>query len=264
MLPLLPLVYLDSEQLVSWMNIGDEASGAHLQAIVYPVRTVAQIDASQSTQDINKCFERWGLPEKIKIDNGRPFVNPHARKLPTLTILWWIGLGIEVIQNPPKCPQDNGTVEKLQGTLCSWSNPKDCKNIKALQKRLNEESDFQRNHYRIPSKASKAYKTRLEIHPELEQNKRVYNSELFDIQKVYDFLAQNVWVRTIRKKGDFKFNNSYFYIGKQFAHITVFITFDPIEKQWLFRQSDGTLIKTSDKYIPSAKQILDFANMSKN
>ena len=106
------------------MNIGDEATGAHLKALVYNVRTVGEIKANLGTQGINESFQRWGLPKRIKIDNGRPFVNSTSRKVPTKTILWWVGLGIKVIQNTPRRPQENGIVECLQGTMCSWSNPK--------------------------------------------------------------------------------------------------------------------------------------------
>ena len=129
------------------MNIADEGSSSHLRAVVHDKRTVAEMDATQATQDVNGCFETSGLPLNIKIDNGRPFVNPNARDVPTLTELWWIGLGINVIKNTPGCPQQNGIVESLQGTMCNWSNPKGQPDIEALQQRLDEESDFQRNHY---------------------------------------------------------------------------------------------------------------------
>ena len=37
--------------------------------------------------------------------------------------LWLIGLGIEVIWNPPRCPQANGVVERSQGTGKRWAEP---------------------------------------------------------------------------------------------------------------------------------------------
>lgn len=246
---------------VSWMNIADEGTSAHLKAFVCEASTVTQMDAQAVTQQINTCFERWGLPKQIKIDNGLPFVYPRARDVPTLTKLWWIGLGIKVIQNAPRCPQQNGIVECSQGIMCNWSNPKDALNAQTLQQRLDEESDFQRNYYKMPNKK---LKTRIELHPDLEHNPRIYAAKNFDMQRVYDYLSNKVFKRTINNAGVLSFWNINIYIGKKFAQLPLTITFDPIEMQWLLRKKDGTLMKTLKKGIPSEKQIKEFAVMSMN
>lgn len=243
------------------MNIGDEASGAHLKAKVYAEDRVAKLCPKQATMDINQSFEKYGLPENIKIDNGRPFVNPNSRDVPTLSILWWIGLGIKVIQNTPRRPQENGIVECLQGTMCSWSNPKDQPNVEALQKRLDEESNFQRNHYRLPARNNK---TRKELYPELELNPRKYSPDLFDMNRVYAFLSEKVWTRTVKKRGQVAVFGNLVYIGMKYAGSEVTMTFDPLEKQWLFRKIDGTLLKTSTQEVPQEKEIVEFATMSMN
>ena len=111
------------------MNIGDEGTSAHLQASVDKSRYVASIKLQTGINYVNQAFERWGLPKNIKIDNGHPFVNPNNSNVASKAKLWWIGLGINVIQNTPRCPQQNGIVESLQGTICSWSNPSDCETI---------------------------------------------------------------------------------------------------------------------------------------
>lgn len=254
-------VGLANGEEVSWMNIADEGTSAHLKAFVCEVSTVTQMDAQAVTQQINTCFERWGLPKQIKIDNGLPFVYPRARDVPTLTKLWWIGLGIKVIQNAPRCPQQNGIVECSQGIMCNWSNPKDALNPQTLQQRLDEESDFQRNYYKMPNKK---LKTRIELHPDLEHNPRIYTAKNFDIQRVYDYLSNKVFKRTINNAGVLSFWNINIYIGKKFAQLPLTITFDPIEMQWLLRKKDGTLMKTLKKGIPSEKQIKEFAVMSMN
>lgn len=243
------------------MNIGDEATGAHLKAKVYPVNRVSKICPQQATRDINQSFQRYGMPKVIKIDNGRPFVVPNTRDIPTLSILWWIGLGIKVIQNTPCQPQENGIVECLQGTMCSWSNPKDQPNPWALQKRLDEESDFQRNHYRMPARN---YKTRIELYPALENNQRKYSSKLFNMKRVYSYLSEKVWERTVAKRGQVSVFGKDVYIGIKYARLSITMTFDPIEKQWIFRKTDGSLLKTSTLEVPQEQEILEFATMSKN
>ena len=247
---------LGTGEQVSWMNIGDEGTGSHLDVHVYEHRTVGEIDPKLSTQRINKSFERWGLPKEIKIDNGHPFVNPNGRDSPTKTILWWAGLGIKVTQNTPRCPQQNGIVECLQGTMCSWSNPGEQPSAEALQKRLIEESDFQRNHYRM---SAKNRKTRIELYPGLETNKRVYDPNNFKMQLVYNYLSEKVIRRTIRKSGLVRFFGEYVYVGKRYFGLDVTITFDPIEKQWMVRKEDGTLLKTSGIGVPVETEIKEFA-----
>ncbi len=246
---------------VSWMNIADEGTSSHLKAIVYPQRVVASIPLQAFTWDLNQCFAKWGLPQKIKVDNGRPIVHPDQTDVPTKAKLWWIGLGIEVIQNTPGRPQENGTVECLQGIMKSWSAPRTQANLKALQKRLDEESNFQRNHYRIPSKNRQ---TRLEMYPELMTNTRTYAPEQFNIQRVYDYLKKFVWQRRVRNNGEVKLFGQYIYIGKKYAKEPITMTIDPIEHQWECRKLDGTLLKLTKRGIPSEKEIKEFAMMSKN
>lgn len=249
-------IKLSDGRKVSWMNCADEASSSHLKAKIYSTRTVANIDLRMATQDINTNFTRWGLPELIKLDNGRPFVNPNALDIPTLAILWWIGLGIKVIRNAPRRPQQNGTVEALQGIMHSWSNPGKCLNEKELQLRIDQESDFQRNFYMIPAKG---HETRIKLYPELENNLRKYDPECFNIEIVYQYLARQVWHRTIKKNGEIKFWSNNFYITNRLAGEQCTITFDQIEMRWVFRDQYGRLLKYSSKHIPKENEIKEFA-----
>jgi len=255
------LVQLSSGQKVSWMNIGDEATAAHLKAKVYETDRVSKICPKAATRNINQSFMDWGMPQAIKIDNGRPFIIPNSADVPTLTVFWWVGLGIKVIQNTPCRPQENGIVECLQGTMSSWSNPKNQPDSQSLQQRLDEESDFQRNHYRMPARK---YKSRIEIYPELEKNTRKYDPNLFQMKRVYEYLSKKVWKRIVKKTGQVSLFGKPVYIGNHYAGEEVTITFDPLEKQWLFRKFDGTLLKTSKRQVPEKQEIIDFATMSKN
>lgn len=243
------------------MNIADEGTTAHLKAFVQNCVTVSSMNEQAIVQLINSCFQLWGLPKNIKIDNGHPFVTPAFIDLPTKSKLWWIGLGINVIQNDLGCPQQNGAVECLQGIMKNWSNPKIYENMKQLQHRLDDESDFQRNHYRIPAKENK---TRSELYPDLFTNPRKYHPDNFDIQLVYQYLSQQVWKRKINAGGKVNFMNNEIYISYKYKQIPVDVTFNPIEKKWIIRKEDGTMLKKSNIGIPNEEQIKDFAIMSKN
>lgn len=249
-------IRLGNGSQVSWMNVADEGTGAHLGIFVNKHRRVNEMNPSNATQYINRSFERWGLPKEIKVDNGHPFVNTRGRDSPTKTILWWVGLGIEVIQNRPRCPQENGIVECLQGTMRQWSNPKEQMSIESLQERLDEESDFQRNHYRIPSRN---YKTRIELYPDLETNTRIYDPKKFNMKLVDKYLAKKVFHRSIKKAGNVKFLGEYEYVGTRYKGLNVTVTFDASQRLWYIRKQDGALLKTTTKGVPSKKEIISFA-----
>lgn len=226
-----------------------------------PQKIVEALCGKPVCQTINQCFENWGLPQCIKIDNGVPLANRDKRELPTLTQLWWIGLGIEVHLNNFNRPQQNGTVEGLQGIGYRWSAPHLYDSLEAYQARINETALFQRENFRIRRFGDK---TRKELYPELWENPRRYSPSNFNIQKVYDNLSKRVWKRTINGAGQFRFWTMRFYIGKAFIGQPVTITFDPIEIQWMIRNLKGELLKLKTLMPFTENDILDYAGISKN
>ena len=97
------------------------------------------------------------------------------------------------------------------------------------------------------------------MYPELETNPRIYNPDLFDINRVYNYLKNKVWKRKVKKNGQLRFGGIHIYVGIKYVGITVLITFDPIEKLWMVRKKDDTLLKTYDSGVPTEKEIKDFA-----
>lgn len=210
---------------------------------------------------VNRCFEIEGLPQRIKIDNGVPLVYPHERDLPTLTVLWWIGLGIEVVYNKARCPQQNGTVEGLQGICFRWSNPAKSASVQELQQAVKEANRIQRSVYLIPKKK---HQTRAQFYPQLNTNPRRYHINAFHFERVDQYLAQKVWKRTVKKNGCIKLYATEIYVAEALAGQIVTVTYDLIEPQWIIRSGNGTLLKTSKRALITAKVILDHVNMSKN
>lgn len=210
---------------------------------------------------VNHCFEAEGLPKCIKLDNGEPLVYPSERDLPTLTVLWWIGLGIEVVYNKPRCPQQNGTVEGLQGICFRWSDPAQRDSVVALQSAVNEANRIQRCVYRL---RKEKYQTRIQIYPHLATNPRRFHIQAFVFDRVKQHLKQKVWQRKVKKNGGIKFYATEIYISQALAGQDVTITYDPIEPQWIIRDANGVLLKTSNKALITEEMILNHVNMSKN
>lgn len=63
-----------------------------------------------------QAFEEYGLPERIRSDNGTPFASTGAGGLSVLSIRC-IQLGIEPVRTRPGHPQDNGRIERGHRTL---------------------------------------------------------------------------------------------------------------------------------------------------
>src|SRR5271157_5277768 len=73
-------------------------------------------------------FVRWGLPDRVRVDNGYPWGS--SRDLPPELALWLIGLGVEPIWNPPAQPTRNPKVERSNGLTQQWG---ELRNLHRLQ-----------------------------------------------------------------------------------------------------------------------------------
>ena len=63
-----------------------------------------------------RAFERYGVPEAIRSDNGAPFASTAPAGLTTLSV-WWLKLGIRLERIEPGKPQQNGRHERMHLTL---------------------------------------------------------------------------------------------------------------------------------------------------
>jgi putative transposase len=80
-----------------------------------------------------RVFKEYGLPERIRTDNGVPFATQSAGGLSRLSV-WWIHLGIYPERIRPGHPQENGRHERMHRTLKSAvTNPPE-KNFESQQK----------------------------------------------------------------------------------------------------------------------------------
>jgi putative transposase len=62
-------------------------------------------------KSFESIFERYGLPQAIRSDNGSPFASSQAVWGLSQLSAWWMALGIELERGRPAHPQDNGAHE---------------------------------------------------------------------------------------------------------------------------------------------------------
>jgi len=81
---------------------------------IYSRRTVVLVSKTPRASAVGlltrKCLMKWGVPERIKTDNGSDFVARQTKRLLS-------ALGIEVELSPPYEPRTKGNVERVIGTF---------------------------------------------------------------------------------------------------------------------------------------------------
>jgi transposase InsO family protein len=112
-------------------------------------------------------FREFGLPDAIRTDNGEPFASVGLLGLSRLTI-WWIRLGILHQRIDPGCPQQNGSHERMHGTLKRQVASPPARSLRAQQARFDSfcaEYNQERPHEGLPGMATPASLYRPSVRP---------------------------------------------------------------------------------------------------
>lgn len=82
-----------------------------------------------------RVFAEYGLPERIRTDNGTPFAGRGLAGLSRLAV-FWIRLGIEPTRGRPGCPGDNGAHEQFHRVLKQQTACPPAGSLRAQQRRF--------------------------------------------------------------------------------------------------------------------------------
>jgi transposase InsO family protein len=160
--------------------------------------------------ELRKAFRRWGRPERLRVDNGAPWGS--SSDLPTDLELWLKGLGVDLECNPPHSPQDNGIVERSQGTAKRWGEPDQCDTAAVFQGRLDLMDQIQREQY--PGLGGRC---RLEVYPELAHSGRRYTPRWeraeWDFEAAKAHLAGFAARRLVSRSGKISVYNKNYHVG---------------------------------------------------
>jgi hypothetical protein len=187
-------------------------------------------------QALRQAFATWGLPPRLRVANGKPWGS--WSDLPPPLALWAIGLGIELVWIPPRCPQHNGVVERSQGTGKHWAEPGRCATVAALQARFDDLDRLQREEY-----PHQGERTRWELYPELAQAERRYRRrgerQQWAIERVRAQLSTYAVPRRVDHSGNVSVYNRNQYVGSMHGGKTSYVLFDPQAGEWLFADTEG-------------------------
>jgi hypothetical protein len=163
--------------------------------------------------------------------------------LPSELTLWLLGLDIGILFNPPRRPQDNGVIERSQGTGKRWAEPRACATAEELQRRLKDMDVIQREEY--PSLQGRS---RLAVYPGLKHSGREYTRrwerQHWRLDLVLAHLAGYAVPRHVDSSGSVSVYNRSHYVGKRYTGQTVYVSVDPLRCEWLFRDEQGNHVRT--------------------
>lgn len=205
----------------------------------FPYSRISQVPIKQIQDRLILVFTQWGLPQKLKFDNGSPFGIPKRDGISVMT-LWLIGMGISVHFNRPRRPTDNASVERMQGISANWAEALKAPHIEILQQRLDAVAFFQRHCF--PSRTC-GNKTRIQAYPALNQIKRPFQPQNFNFEQVQDFIQLTNWKRKVGKTGRIQLFNKGLQIGYQYKRQWVVIKYHKQKHVWQCFNSQAQLIK---------------------
>ena len=186
--------------------------------------------AAQVRPLFEATFREYGLPMRIRTDNGPPFVSVGAGGLSALSI-WWIKLGILPERIDPGSPQQNGRHERMHRTLEEATARPPASNIAAQQRRFDafrQQYNTERPHEALGQQPPITYWT-----PSLRAYPRRLEEPTY---------ADGASVRRVRLCGDIKWRGELIYIHKALLGEPVgifetdtswLVRYGPIELGWI-------------------------------
>jgi len=205
-----------------------------------PLGHLNAVPVADIREALREMFERYGLPEVLRVDNGGPWGKPQ--NTPSWLALWLAGLGICVQWIRPRCPKDNPQIERCNGLIDPWSEPWTCPTREAWQANLEGMIQRQRDEYPTANQQS-----RTQIHPEFYVPRRPYRRQdeaaLWNIAGARALLAQFSWQRVVSKTGQLTAMNQRFGVGRAYGGKTVTVTYDATDNVYVVQALDGTVLK---------------------
>ena len=193
--------------------LGDRRYCYPLTITDFASRYLLTCEALLTTQEtfaftvFDQTFKEFGLPQRIRTDNGVPFASAHALYGLSKLSVWWLRLGIQIERSKPGHPQDNGRHERMHLTLKQEATKPAAANVLQQQTRFDtfvEQYNQERPHQALAMKVPADLYTR---------SARVYRG-LEDL--TYPFHDQTVAVTHCRRicfKGR-KVNLSHVFAGQ--------------------------------------------------
>jgi hypothetical protein len=227
-------VELSGYGLANILDIVDTYTGIKLGVFLFPAKQenrTCKVSLEQYRQALRHCFERWGLPDRLRTDRDRVLVPEGNHPYPSTFTLWLVGLGIEhelirrVIENGCVERSHRTRFDRLEG-YGPFSSLSDWQEIAHYE--------TWRMNVVLPSRGRRCRrKPPLLVYPHVAHPRRCYRPadelNLFDLERVTAYLSNGKWLRHTSSKGQFSFHTQKYNLGVRFRSRWVQITYSPLE-----------------------------------
>jgi hypothetical protein len=163
----------------------------------------------ETRRRFERAFAEFGLPDRIRSDNGRPFVSTGLAGLSRLNV-WWLRLGIALERIAPGHPEQNGSHEQFHAVLKKATTRPPAADVRAQQRRFdrfcrvyNEERPHEGLHGQVPADVYRPSARRLP--PRLPR---------------FEYAAH--WtVRTVASNGDIAWRGRRLFVSAALAELPI-------------------------------------------
>lgn len=234
-------IRLGDGEIATICNLRDPVGACMLASQTFAVKTARhwrKLDWTEVRGVLRGGFAEWQtLPDSVQTDNELGLAGTPTDALPSRLTLWLVGLGITHTFIRPGQPRDQAEIERQHRTLDGFVlDPTSTQNREALQGRLDRERQLYNATY--PSRASDcAGQAPLVAHPELCRPRRRYTQQaelqLFDLQRVYDYLATFTFERKVNTRGQVSLGSRLYSVGGAPQGDHVRIRFDAQRHEWV-------------------------------
>jgi transposase InsO family protein len=240
-------VHLGNQHVATLCTIRDPFSAALIGSQAFDVTTPhrwRKLTFAELRAVLRLGFTEWQtLPAAVQTDNELIVSGYPTDPFPSLLTLWLTGLGIAHRFSRPHRPTDQAQIERSHRILSEWTTQvPPVADVAALQTALDHERQIYNTAF--PARASDcAGKAPLQAHPALSQPWRQYRPEwelvLFDLARVYSYLAQLELVRKVNSCGRVSVESQYYQLGRRYSGQYVRVRCDAAARQWVFSTREG-------------------------
>lgn len=227
-------------------NIRDPYGAAMIASQAFSVKTEKhwrKLTWEEVRQVLRTGFAEWQtLPDSVLTDNEMGLGGNPNDPFPSWLSLYLAGMGIKHNFIRPHRPTDQPQIERSHRTLDGLTDDESSRqNLASFQQALVRE----RNLYNLefPSRASgcNGYPP-LQAHPELLHARRPYQVEqeaiLFDMQRVYHYLAGFTFERKVNRNGQVTLKGHHYTVGLAYKEKQIRVRLDEQTQEWVFLDLD--------------------------
>jgi transposase len=227
-------------------NIRDPYGAAMIASQAFSVKTERRwrkLTWQEVRQVLRAGFAEWQtLPDSVLTDNEMGLGGNPNDPFPSWLSLYLAGLGIKHNFIRSHRPTDQPQVERCHRTLDGFTDdPGSRQDLINFQQSLDQERTMYND--RFPSRASDCggYPP-IQAHPELLRPRRPYQVEqeaiLFDMQRVFSYLAGFTFVRKVNRNGQVTLKGHHYTVGLAHKEKQILVRLDEQTQEWRFLECD--------------------------